>query len=114
MSVGQRLRSVAILVIVASAFVSGCAAVGPNYKRPDIAPPAHQLESWERLRFFESLAHVFRAATPLVLVVDDLQWADGDTIEWLHYFLRSAFEARCLVVGTVRAACSRSSPVTIA
>jgi multidrug efflux system outer membrane protein len=40
MSVGQRLRSVAILVIVASAFVSGCAAVGPNYKRPDIAPPA--------------------------------------------------------------------------
>jgi DNA-binding SARP family transcriptional activator/predicted ATPase len=71
--------------------------------RPDIAPPAHQLESWERLRFFESLAHVFRATTPLVLVVDDLQWADGDTIEWLHYFLRSASEVRCLVVGTVRA-----------
>jgi outer membrane protein, multidrug efflux system len=41
MSVGRRLnRAVAILVIAASAFVSGCAAVGPNYKRPDLSPPA--------------------------------------------------------------------------
>jgi outer membrane protein, multidrug efflux system len=41
MSVGRRLsRADAILVIAASAFISGCAAVGPNYKRPDLAPPA--------------------------------------------------------------------------
>jgi multidrug efflux system outer membrane protein len=41
MSVGRRLsRADAILVIAASAFISGCAAVGPNYKRPDMSPPA--------------------------------------------------------------------------
>jgi outer membrane protein, multidrug efflux system len=41
MSVGRRLsRADAILVIAASAFISGCAAVGPNYKRPDLSPPA--------------------------------------------------------------------------
>ena len=58
--------------------------------RPDVAAPEGQLESWQRLRFFEALAQAFRFATPLILVLDDLQWADGDTIEWLHYFVRSA------------------------
>ena len=50
-----------------------------------------------------ALAQAFRTAAPLVLVVDDLQWADADTIEWLQYFLRSGADMRCLVVGTVRA-----------
>src|SRR6185436_19578408 len=58
--------------------------------RPDDSAPAPQLESWQRLRFFEALAQAFRSAAPIVLVVDDLQWVDADTIEWLQYFLRSA------------------------
>jgi tetratricopeptide (TPR) repeat protein len=70
--------------------------------RADVAGPEGQLESWQRLRFFEAVTQAFRAAAPLVLVLDDLQWADGDTIEWLHYFVRSAGDARCLIVGTVR------------
>lgn len=71
--------------------------------RADVPPPDLALESWQRVRFFESLAQVFRSAAPLVLVVDDLQWADADTIEWLHFFLRTAGDTPCLVVGTVRA-----------
>jgi len=71
--------------------------------RPEVPAPEGQLESWQRLRFFEALVQAFKAAAPLVLVLDDLQWADGDTIEWLHYFVRSAADARCLVAGTVRA-----------
>ncbi len=78
--------------------------------RPDATAPGPQLESWQRLRFFEALAQAFRAAAPLILVVDDLQWADGDTIEWLHYLLRSASEVRCLVVGTVRAEEEQDNP----
>jgi DNA-binding SARP family transcriptional activator len=78
--------------------------------RPDVAAPDGQLESWQRLRFFESLAQAFRSAAPLVLVLDDLQWADGDTIEWLHYFVRSAADARCLIVGTVRAEEQQDNP----
>ncbi|MEO8483703.1 MAG: AAA family ATPase [Acidobacteriota bacterium] len=71
--------------------------------RPDVPAPAPQLESWQRLRFFESLAQALRSAAPLVLILDDLQWADADTIEWLQYFLRSGAGSRCLVVGTARA-----------
>ena len=78
--------------------------------RPEVPAPDRQLESWQRLRFFEALAQAFRSAAPLVLVVDDLQWADGDTIEWLQYFVRSASDTRCLVVGTVRAEEEQDNP----
>ena len=78
--------------------------------RPDMTAPSLQLESWQRLRFFEALGRAFRAAAPLVLVLDDLQWADADTIEWLHYFLRSAAGSSCLVVATVRAEEQQDNP----
>ena len=55
-------------------------------------------------------AQAFRSAAPLVLVLDDLQWADADTIEWLHYFLRSASGSSCLVVATVRAEEEQDNP----
>jgi DNA-binding SARP family transcriptional activator len=71
--------------------------------RAGVAPPAGQLESWQRLRFFEALTQAFRAAAPLVLILDDLQWADADSIEWIQYGLRSASASRVLVVATVRA-----------
>jgi DNA-binding SARP family transcriptional activator len=78
--------------------------------RPDVPAPDRQLESWQRLRFFEALTEAFRAAAPLVLVIDDLQWADGDTIEWLQYFLRSTSGTPCLVVGSVRAEEQQDNP----
>jgi DNA-binding SARP family transcriptional activator len=78
--------------------------------RPEVPAPDRQLETWQRLRFFEALAQVFRSAAPLVLILDDLQWADADTIEWLQYFLRSAPDARCLVVATVRAEEEQDNP----
>ena len=78
--------------------------------RPDIPAPDRELESWQRLRFFEALARTFRSATPLVLVLDDLQWADADSIEWLHYFLRSAGGTPCLLVGTLRGEEEQDNP----
>jgi DNA-binding SARP family transcriptional activator len=78
--------------------------------RPEVTAPDGQLESWQRLRFFDALAQAFRLAAPLLLVVDDLQWADADTLEWLRYFLRSASNTRCLVVGTVRAEEEQDNP----
>lgn len=77
---------------------------------PDMAPPDAQLESWQRLRFFESLARAFRSAAPIVLVLDDLQWADADTIDWLWYFLRSTSGVRCLVVAAARAEEEQDNP----
>jgi DNA-binding SARP family transcriptional activator len=78
--------------------------------RPSVPAPDRHLETWQRLPFFEALAHAVRSAVPLVLVIDDLQWADGDTIEWLQYFLRSSAEARCLVVATIRAEEEQDNP----
>jgi DNA-binding SARP family transcriptional activator len=77
---------------------------------PDIPAPDRELESWQRLRFFEALAQTFRSAAPLVLVLDDLQWADADTIEWLQYFLRSAGGTPCLLVGTLRSEEEQDNP----
>jgi DNA-binding SARP family transcriptional activator len=78
--------------------------------RPDIPAPDRELESWQRLRFFEALAQTFRSAAPLMLVLDDLQWAGADTIEWLQYFLRSAGGTRCLLVGTLRGEEEQDNP----
>jgi DNA-binding SARP family transcriptional activator len=72
-------------------------------ERPDVTPPEPRLESWQRSAFFEALAHVFAAAAPLLLVVDDVQWCDPDTLEWLHFLFRRTEPVRMLVVGTVRA-----------
>jgi DNA-binding SARP family transcriptional activator len=76
--------------------------------RSDVPAPDRALESWQRLRFFEALAQAFRAAAPLVLVLDDAQWADGDTLEWIQYFTRA--DARCLVLATVRAEEEQDNP----
>jgi DNA-binding SARP family transcriptional activator len=78
--------------------------------RPQVASPDRHLESWQRLAFFEALAQAMRSAAPLVLAIDDLQWADGDTIEWLQYFLHSSSRTRCLVVATIRAEEEQDNP----
>ena len=79
-------------------------------ERTEVPPPTPQLESWQHLRFFEALTQVFRSAAPLILVVDDLHWADGDTLDWLQYFVRSAADVHCLVVGTARAEEEQDNP----
>jgi DNA-binding SARP family transcriptional activator len=78
--------------------------------RQDVPPPQQQLENWQRLRFFDALAQAFRSAAPILLVLDDIQWADADTLEWLHYFVRSMAGARCLIVATVRAGEEQDNP----
>ena len=70
---------------------------------PDISPPGPLTEGWQRQRFFEALARAILPPTqPLLLSIDDLHWCDRETLEWLHYLLRSAPKAQLLVVGTLR------------
>lgn len=69
----------------------------------DLPPPAPLSASWQRQRLFEALARaVLAVGRPTLLLIDDLQWCDRDTLEWLHYLLRFDPGARLLVVGTVR------------
>jgi len=61
-------------------------------------------ERWQRLHFHESLNAAFgKSRKPLLLYMDDLQWCDPDSFEWLSALLKSSFAAAVLVVGTVRA-----------
>jgi len=72
-------------------------------EHPDLARPAPLTESWQRQHLFEALARVTVAVPqPILVFIDDLQWCDSDTLEWLHYLLRFDPSARLLVVGTVR------------
>jgi DNA-binding SARP family transcriptional activator/tetratricopeptide (TPR) repeat protein len=80
---------------------------------PTAPRPAVQLGSGERLLLFEALARaIMTAPAPLLLVIDDLQWCDLETLQWLHFLLRFDSNASLLVVGTVRSEeLSRSHPV---
>ncbi|MGE5603977.1 MAG: ATP-binding protein, partial [Nitrososphaerales archaeon] len=69
----------------------------------DIGKPEPITSSWQRKHLFEALARAIKTAREsLVLLFDDLQWCDQDTVEWLHYLLRVSAESRLLVIGTVR------------
>jgi DNA-binding SARP family transcriptional activator len=72
-------------------------------QRPDLARPVALTETWQRQRLFEALSYaILGAKQPLLLTIDDLQWCDRDTLEWLHFFLRFDRAARLLVVGAYR------------
>ncbi len=66
------------------------------------APPL--TEGWQRRRLFEAMARALLAHRPLVAVVDDLQWCDPDSLEWLHYLTRHEDAEHVLLVATVRSA----------
>ena len=60
-------------------------------------------DSWQRHRFFEGLARaVVGERWPTVLLLDDLQWCDGDTLAWLELLLHLQDEAPVLVLATLR------------
>ncbi|HZQ38231.1 MAG TPA: LuxR C-terminal-related transcriptional regulator, partial [Dehalococcoidia bacterium] len=69
-------------------------------------PEPPQLEA-EQARFylFDRIIAFFRAAAearPLVLVLDDLHWADAPSLLLLSFLAREALGARILVLGTYR------------
>ncbi len=70
---------------------------------PDLPPSLPIGEYGQRQRFFEALARAICAApSPLLLLIDDLQWCDEETLEWLHFLLRYAPNAPLLLIGTAR------------
>lgn len=59
----------------------------------------------DRMRLFEGVAAFLRNAAsgqPLVLLLDDLHWADKPTLLMLHYLARNLRRDRVLLVGTYR------------
>jgi len=67
-------------------------------------PPQPMVDGWQRHRFFLGLVHaVLDVARPTLLTLDDVQWCDGETLAWLHFFLREAHGKPLLVLASARA-----------
>ncbi len=72
-------------------------------RQSTLPAPQRMSEGWQLQRFYEAMAHaVLAAPTPLLLVLDDMQWCDGETFAWLRFLLRFRPHAPLLVVGTAR------------
>lgn len=72
-------------------------------ERPELPAAAPLIDDWQRARLLDALSHAVLAGTrPLLVVIDDLQWCDLETIGWLRYLLRSRPRAALLVVATAR------------
>jgi tetratricopeptide (TPR) repeat protein len=72
---------------------------------PRLKSPGPLTEPWQRTRLFEALARAVLGPgerAPLLLFLDDLQWCDQETLDWLGYLLRFDAKAPVLVVSTVR------------
>ena len=69
-------------------------------------PPAPQLEPEQaRFRLFDSITAFLKTASqrqPLVLVLDDLHWADQPSLALLQFVARELNGARLLIIGTYR------------
>ena len=100
--------------------------------RPDLPAPGPMTETWQRQRFFQALTRAVLGptaddsdrsitgrglrpagtdpleqeptgtASPLLLLLDDVQWCDQETLDWLQYLMQVASRAPLLILGTVR------------
>jgi len=60
-------------------------------------------DAWRRHRFFEGLARALLAVgRPMLLMLDNVQWCDEETLAFVAFCLRLAPDAPLLVAGTVR------------
>jgi DNA-binding SARP family transcriptional activator/class 3 adenylate cyclase len=71
----------------------------------DIPEPMVSDAEGQRLRLFSTVAQVLErvsASSAIVLILDDLHWADDASLQLLHYLLRQRGLDRVLIVGTYR------------
>ncbi len=72
---------------------------------PELAEPLHPAPETGRYRLFEAVVDLLAAmsaSAPVLMVLDDLQWADAPTLLLVRHLLRSNEPMRLLVAGTYR------------
>jgi predicted ATPase len=93
------------------------AEVIPNIleKLPDLEPPPALEPEQARFRLFNSVTAFLKNITesqPLMLVLDDLHWADKPSLMLLQFIAKELGNSRLLLVGTYRdVALSRQHPL---
>ncbi len=100
-------RDAASLRTALGAGAADIAQVVPEVREhfPDLPPPAATEPEQARFRFFDRMTTFFRAAAgsrPLVLILDDVHWADKPSLLLLQFLAREMDDARVLVVATYR------------
>jgi DNA-binding CsgD family transcriptional regulator len=91
---------------------------------PELLDSPHQAPQWPgangdsspaRFRTFDALRQFFHLAAqqvPIVLVMDDLHWADAPSLSLLEFLNQELMRSRLLIVGTYREAdASRQTPL---
>lgn len=115
---------------------SYCQAVGPDQLQLEIGAGASDIASivpevqerlfpfepsptlepeQARFRFFESIANLLRNAArtrPLMIVLEDLHWADRSSLLLLEFLARGIESSPLLIVGTYRDELRRQSPLS--
>jgi class 3 adenylate cyclase/DNA polymerase III delta prime subunit len=72
---------------------------------PGLPEPLRAEPATSRYRLFEAVVDLFAAisqAAPVLLVLDDLHWADAQTLLLLRHLARSNEPMRLLIIGTYR------------
>jgi predicted ATPase len=71
----------------------------------DLAPPPELEPEQARFRLFDSISAFLKTASqrqPIVLVLDDLHWADHPSLLLLEFVAKELANSRLLVIGTYR------------
>jgi DNA-binding CsgD family transcriptional regulator len=96
------------------ALVGGLPDLGRLFAGLHLPPPEPLWDpALERTRLFEAVSRLVErvaAERPLVLLVDDLHWADAASLELLHYLARGLGTRRVLLLGTYRLDEARTHP----
>jgi class 3 adenylate cyclase len=76
-----------------------------HQRLPDLPEPANLQPDEERFRLLDAVTQFLVATArrdPVLIVVDDLHWADGSTIAMLRHLARFSPRNRLLIVGSYR------------
>jgi len=95
---------------LASAMGAGAAAIAQvvpevHTRLPDLSPLPELPADQARFRFFDSVTMLFKQAAagrPLLLILDDLHWADTPSLLLLQFLAHEAHNAHILIIGAYR------------
>lgn len=69
---------------------------------PSVPVPNPIKENWQLNGWYEAMERMLLAKQPLLLILDDIQWCDGETLQFLSYLLRGDSRTKLLVIATMR------------
>lgn len=77
----------------------------PRSHSAALKPRENGLASEEKWAYFSAVADVIRAQSarrPVIIAIEDAQWADSASVDLLRFILSRARSSRCMVVVTLR------------